>query len=65
MHSPNTRSARVRQDILVLVVDALRAWSRGGDIAAAEIRDMIDARLDEEFTAAIQQALSDIRPNDE
>jgi len=65
MRSPYTRSARVRQTILAMAADGLRTWSQGGDLAAAEIRDMIDSLLDDEFAAERHQAISDIRPNDE
>ena len=63
MHSLNTRSARVRQAILALLADALRAWANGTD--AAEIHGMIDSLLDDEFAAERHQTLSEIRLNDE
>ena len=65
MRSHNTRTARVRQDILHLLVDALRAWANGTDLDAAEIREMIDSLLDDEFAAERHQAVSEIRLIDE
>jgi hypothetical protein len=65
MHSLNTRSARVRQAILALLADALRAWANGTDLDAAEIHGMIDSLLDDEFAAERLQAVSEIRLNDE
>ena len=65
MHSLNTRSARVRQAILALLADALRAWVNGTNLDAVEIRGMIDALLDDEFAAERHQAVSEIRLIDE
>jgi hypothetical protein len=65
MRSLNTRSARVRQAILALLADALRAWANGTDLDAAEIREMIDLLLDDEFAAERLQAVSEIRLNDD
>ena len=65
MRSLNTRSARVRQAILALLADALRAWANGTDLDAAEIREMIDSLLDDEFAAERLQAVSEIRLNDD
>ena len=65
MRSLNTRSARVRQAILALLADALRAWANGTDLDAAEIREMIDLLLDDEFAAERFQAVSEIRLNDD
>jgi len=54
MHSLNT-----------MLADALRAWANGTDLDAAEIREMIDLLLDDEFAAERLQAVSEIRLNDD
>jgi hypothetical protein len=59
------RAARLRQDILHLVADALRAWARGDGLAAGELHDAIDSLPDDELAAERNQTISHIRLNDE
>jgi hypothetical protein len=65
MHSPYTRAARVRQDIVGVIAHALREWVNGNGLPVPEIYEVIDARIDTEINEAVADALREIRPTDE
>jgi hypothetical protein len=56
-----SRPVRVRKDILGIVAHAQREWVHGNPLSIAEIHAAIETRIDEEISAAVQDAISEIR----
>jgi hypothetical protein len=61
MSSHHSRGARVRRDVIGTVAHALHAWLHGHGCPIVEIYEIIDARIDEEISEAVQDALREIR----
>jgi hypothetical protein len=65
MPSQHSRAARVRKDVIGIVTHAQREWLHGNGLPAADIWEVIEARIDTEINEAVQDALREIRPDDE
>ena len=64
MRCPHTLTARVRQDILLVIADTIRSWFYGDDMVIAAVRDKIDAILEDAFAAHSNRIINDIRIDD-
>jgi len=65
MHPPYKRAARVRQDVIGIIAYGQREWLHGNGLPGAEIWEAIEVRIDTEINEAVQDALREIRPQDE
>ena len=63
LHPHHSQAARVRQDILDIVADALCDWAHGCGPSFAEVRERIDLRIDSEINEAVTDALREQNPD--
>jgi hypothetical protein len=59
---PRDRAATVTATIVAIVVDALRAWLRGGSAGLADVRGQIENVLREEFEDVTRQVRGEREP---
>jgi hypothetical protein len=65
MHPPYSRAERAGQDVIDIVARALREWLRGNGLPVQEIHECVAARIEESNREAVQDALNEIRHDDE
>jgi hypothetical protein len=59
-------AVRLRQAIVEIIAREQREWLHHGDpLPVAEIHTAIEALIEEEINARVQDAVYEIRPNDE
>lgn len=56
-----SRATRVRKDVIGIIAHGQREWLHGNGLPIAEIHEAIDARIAEEISSAVQEAIFEYR----
>jgi hypothetical protein len=55
----------VRQDVIGILAHTLREWLHGNGLPIEEVYACVDTRIEEAIREAVQDAIREIRPQDE